>query len=50
MLSFINYVVYHKEETSLNSAFIDYLRLAKSKDFIRFKIWSVLYSFEILKI
>ena len=35
ILSFINYVVYHKEETSLNSAFIDYLRLAKSKDFIR---------------
>lgn len=50
MLSFINYVVYHKEEASLNSAFIDYLRLAKSKDFIRFKIWSVLYSFELLKL
>ena len=49
MLSFINYVVFHKEEASLNSAFIDYLRLAKSKDFIRYKVWSILYSFELLK-
>jgi hypothetical protein len=46
-LIFVNYIISQSDHSDLNTIFYDYLRLVKSKEFIKQELWSFLYSLEI---